>query len=276
MNKLISANFMRLKKNTLFWAGIIFMCLFAALLVLGQYHSYVKYDSQVTLDNIFFAYALLIGMLSAVFCSLFFGTEYSDGTIRNKIIIGHTRMEIYFSNLMTNIVVSFLFCLVFLITAAAVGTPLIGFLTLDARIILLFLLGTFVLTAAYASIFTLISMVCGNKAAVAVISILLVVVLLLVATSLNGRLEAPEFYNGIMLADSQGNMTSQSIPNPTYLKGTARAVVQFIYDFLPTGQSIQYSSMAVLHAWQLPLYSFFITVVSAFTGAAVFHKKDIK
>ena len=40
------------------------------------------------IDNGFFGCALFIGIVMAVFCSLFIGTEYSEGTIRNKIIIG--------------------------------------------------------------------------------------------------------------------------------------------------------------------------------------------
>ena len=40
------------------------------------------------LDNGFFARALFIGIILAVFCSLFIGTEHNDGTIRNKIIVG--------------------------------------------------------------------------------------------------------------------------------------------------------------------------------------------
>ena len=40
------------------------------------------------LDNGFFARALFIGIILAVFCSLFIGTDHNDGTIRNKIIVG--------------------------------------------------------------------------------------------------------------------------------------------------------------------------------------------
>lgn len=49
------------------------------------------------LDDRFFAYSFFIGILSAIFCSLFTGTEYSDGTIRNKIVVGHSRISIYLS-----------------------------------------------------------------------------------------------------------------------------------------------------------------------------------
>ena len=50
------------------------------------------------IDNGFFGCALFIGIVMAVFCSLFIGTEYSEGTIRNKIIIGQKRGTVYLSN----------------------------------------------------------------------------------------------------------------------------------------------------------------------------------
>ncbi len=51
---------------------------------------------------------------------------------------------------------------------------------------------------------------------------------------------------------------------------------EIFYDFLPTGQSIQYMTMSVLHLWMLPLYSFIITVVTTTTGIFLFRKKNIK
>ena len=39
--------------------------------------------------------ALFIGIILAVFCSLFIGTEHNDGTIRNKIIVGHEKSKLF-------------------------------------------------------------------------------------------------------------------------------------------------------------------------------------
>ncbi len=47
------------------------------------------------IDNGFFGCALFIGIVMAVFCSLFIGTEYSEGTIRNKIIIGQKKEALF-------------------------------------------------------------------------------------------------------------------------------------------------------------------------------------
>ena len=40
-----------------------------------------------------------MGLVAAILTSMFIGSEYSDGTIRNKLVVGHSRMRIYLANL---------------------------------------------------------------------------------------------------------------------------------------------------------------------------------
>lgn len=276
MNRLLSANFIRLKKNKLFWAGIVFMFMFAVFMISTRYRQHTLFDFEVSLNSVLFGYTLPLGMIIAVFSSIFLGTEYSDGTIRNKIVIGHSRMNIYFANLITNITVSFLFCLSFLLAVVVVGIPLLGFAVVDTIVILELFAGTLLLSIAFCSIFTMIAMICGDKTKVAVISILFVVVLFLVTTYVNSKLDASEFLPGYSIDNVTGNMISEPVPNPNYLRGTQRAVYEFIYDFLPTGQSVQYMTMEVKYIWRLPLFSLLITIVTTIAGAVIFKRKDIK
>lgn len=41
-----------------------------------------------------------LGVVLAAFCSLYLGTEYQDGTLRNKVTAGYRREQIYFSCLL--------------------------------------------------------------------------------------------------------------------------------------------------------------------------------
>ena len=83
------------------------------------------------LDNGFFARALFIGIILAVFCSLFIGTEHNDGTIRNKIIVGQKRETIYLSNMVTCSIIAITMCIVFFVPYLSVGIPLLGFFVAD-------------------------------------------------------------------------------------------------------------------------------------------------
>ena len=100
MSKLLSANFIRLKKDKFFWSGLVFMLAAGIFFPVMRYMDMRQTQTINRIDNGFFGCALFIGIVMAVFCSLFIGTEYSEGTIRNKIIIGQKRGTVYLSNLL--------------------------------------------------------------------------------------------------------------------------------------------------------------------------------
>ena len=108
MSKLLSANFMRVKKNKPFWGCIIFMLFLGVSLPIAQYMQVEELNQtrqevyETVLDQQFFTFVMFIGLVASVFCGLFLGTEYSDGTIRNKVVVGHTRNGIYLANLPTS------------------------------------------------------------------------------------------------------------------------------------------------------------------------------
>ena len=178
MSKLLSAGFIRLRKDKIFWIALIFMFGAGVFFPVMRYMDMQQSGYINNIDNGFFACALFIGIVMAVFCSLFIGTEYSDGTIRNKVVIGQKRTSIYLSNLIICAIVSIVMCAAFLIAYLCVGIPLLGFFEMGIKLVLLFTLAVFVLSIAFASIFTLISMLNHNKAITAVVCILLAFLLL--------------------------------------------------------------------------------------------------
>lgn len=128
MSRLLSASFIRLRKDKLFWIGTLFMVAAGIFIPVMRYMDMQRSQYTVTLDNGFFVGSILIGIVSAAFCSLFIGTEYNDGTIRNKVVVGHTRVSIYMANFITVAVASVIMCVVYFIAYLCVGIPLLGFL----------------------------------------------------------------------------------------------------------------------------------------------------
>ncbi len=276
MSKLLSANFLRLKHSKLFWAGMILMFGFGALLVLSQYNMYVRYGYDVRLDSVLLGYSILIGFLTAVFTSLFVGTEYSDGTIRNKLIVGHSRIAIYLANLVTMGAAALLFCLSCLTSTLAFGLPLLGTPVTGLQTLCLMLFGSLLLAVAFAAIFTLVSMVCSNKAAVAIICLVLLMLLMIFSSWIVAMLAEPEFYENYALTGDGEIEVIENVRNPRYPTGVWRDVLEFLNDFLPTGQSMQYSQMQVAHPWLLVLWSFLIALGTTLAGVLVFRRKDIQ
>lgn len=278
MIKLLSANFLRLKKSMLFWGCLILMFLLGAGFTLQRYWEQVAYAEfgQISyLDEVLFRHGLLIGIVAAVFVPMFFGMEYSDGAIRNKMVVGHSRLSIYFANLITAVVSSLAFCAAYILAVLALGVPLLNGIRLTAAQCALFMLGTLALAAAFSALYTFVAMLCTRKAASAVACVLGVFLLLFVGIYLQAMLNAPETYSGYEL-DETGEFSWQEFPNESYVSGTKRAVYQFLYDFLPGCQSIQYGDMSAENPALLAAYSLAILAASAGAGGLLFRRKDLK
>ena len=126
MRKLLSGNFARLWKSRVFWVlqGFSFgFGVFAYALVayntrnLGQ--GWLEYEAH----GYFFLWVFYIAVIIALFACFFIGTDYSDGTVRNKMIVGHSREEIYLSFLLTTITAAFFFVFAYLLAVLLVGLP---------------------------------------------------------------------------------------------------------------------------------------------------------
>lgn len=263
MNKLLSSNFSRLQKSKIFWLGMAFMFLAGTALVLKQYKQVVMYGYPVKLESTFFSYTLLILVVSAIFCPLFLGVEYSDGTLRNKIIVGHKRSNIYFSNLIVNIVASLLFCLSYILSNVIIGIPLIGFKKAGIETILLVLGGSFFTVITLCSLFTMISLLIQNKALAPVICIVGIFLMIGITSEVKRMLEEPEYYY-------------DDARNSNYLEKDEREKYEFFYNLTPTGQEMQYSGMKTKNITDMCLYSAGIIIITTGIGNFLFNRKDIK
>lgn len=279
MSRLLCADFAKLKKNRFFWLCIIGMVGFGLFMKIMEYITMQQYaDEAPPLDSMLSVYSMVIGFLTAAFVSLFVGTEYSDGTIRNKIIIGHSRAAIYFSNLITCSAAGFFMCLAYLLPALAAGIPLCGIKTADFRYLAGMILCSFIMTLAFTSLCTLVGMLCQNKAMTAVITILSVCLLFAASVYISAKLNEPETYPEISaFADDGSVIDARDVPNPGYVRGTQRQIYEFLDEFLPTGQSViltrgdKGASFLLMSA-----YSAGITAVAAGIGIFIFRKRDIK
>ena len=276
MTKLLSANFLRLRKSVLFWGTLALSFAFGLFTVYTRLSDKLHYGIEVQLDSILFFYAMVIGLVSAVFISLFFGTEYSDGSIRNKVVVGQSRLAVYFANLLTGYVVTLLSTAAYLLAVFGLGVPTLGSPTLPAQAFLLNLLGTLAMEAAFCAIFTFVTMNCAKKAVSAVACILLFFALTVASTYVKSRLDANEFIVGYYLSVN-GQVTEADMePNPMYLRGAERAAYEFVYDLLPTGQASQYTMMEAQRPARLALCAAAVCAMFTGAGAALFRRKDLK
>ncbi len=277
MSKLLSANLARLWKDKVFWITMISVFLFSLINMWNSDRSAEAMTQSgfiVTLDDYYFNMAPYSGLVCAVFISLFLGTEYSDGTMRNKLTVGHTRNHVYLANFFT----SFIACL-FLIAAwflgGLPGIFLIGPFEMGFLGFLVYLLITICFTATLSAIYTFVSTMSSNKALTIVFVLLVWLGMVLAASALNDRLSEPEMNGGMAYVDGAFKMLDPT-PNPLYLTGGTRSLCECLLDLLPVGQAILMMDAAIEHPVRQIVFSLLLAVIAVVGGFVAFRKKDIK
>lgn len=276
MNKLLRANFARLWKSKAFIISNAVMFFMGLGFVVLYYLENVYVDGGWNLDDGFFAFALLVFVLASVFTSLFIGTEYGDGTIRNKIIMGHKRTAIYLSNLIVCATASLIMCVVYMIPQLCVGIPMLGFFESSMRAVVFTLLAVFAMTLALVALFTLIAMLCQNKSSSAIACVLFAFALLFIGVRIIAGLHEPEYYSTYSYTENGKMVAEDETPNPNYVSGTKREIYEFLKEFIAGGQVIELINMTADRPDRLALYDLIILVVTTGCGMIIFKKKDLR
>ena len=293
VTKLLTANLLRLRQSKLFWGTLAFMAGHTLWNIFDRSRL-----SSTTVDGILFDYCLVTGLVSALFSGLFLGTEYSEGTLRNKLMVGHPRFSVYFASLLTNMIAATLQSLTYLAVILGPGSLLLGPPTLPWSRILLLFLGTLATAAAFCAVYTAVGMLCSRRAAV-VVCLAGAFALFGIMSGVDSGLSVPKYSvigegDDVFLVDN---------PDYGYAGGAIRPVYQFLDDALPFGQAIQYmyvrgrqdidpeiqkllpaEDLALytsqvrpeLDPLPLILYSLAVTTGITAAGAVLFYKKDLK
>ncbi len=293
VTKLLRANLLRLRQSKLFLGTLAFMAGYALWNIWDRTRL-----GSTTIDGILFDYCLAAGIVSALFSGLFLGTEYAEGTIRNKLVVGHTRFSVYLANLLTNMAVATAQALAYLAVTLGLGSLLLGPPTLPwSRRILLFFLGTLVTLAAFCAIYTAVGMLCARKAVAAVVCLVGAFALFGVMSGVDDQLNVSKY----TIVGEQGEAFLVENPDHGYVSEALRPVYQFLDDALPFGQALQYTrnrqgvDPAVrellsakdfevyashvrpeLDPLPLLLYALAVTAGTTAAGIVLFHRKDLK
>lgn len=277
MNRLMHVGFFRLKKSRLFWAAMILLALEGIYMPADAWLE----DRNTGLPDLTFflaAHAIFVPIILSVLIPLFVGTEHSDGVLRNKLIAGCTRREIYLSALAVNLTAALTLTAAFFLCALATGACLLpmpeDFNSL--KLLMICLIGPLVMDAAVCALFTLVGMLFSRKSTAAVICILAIFSMLMLAIALETELSQPEYWNDYAMTSEGVVQTGERIYNPYYVSGMKRQVYQFLQDFLPGGQMQGYANFNLRTLWLPPLYSLLILAGSTAAGLAVFRRKNLQ
>lgn len=271
MRKLLRANFYRLRRSKALWismaAAFGLSAVFMLKIGLGN-------EDMQTLDEVFMQVFPFLPVFHAVFVSMFLGVEYQDGTIRNKITVGHSHTEVYASFLITDIVGCFAVLSAWLLSLI-IGVVKFGWFTLPKGTLIMSAALIVLLTVAEAAVLTALGTLMTNRAASAVTAILLMFGLIIVGSALYNALCEPETTTAAIMT-ANGVEIGEPQPNPKYIGGALRKICQFAVDALPSGQAILLANGEIERPVVSMLSSCGITVLISAIGAVIFRRKDLK
>ena len=280
MSKLLHAEFSRLIKNRIFWLGLLIMTGVPLYGVGVRYYDYAIAHEPTweTADGLWFVGGMYLAVVLSVLVSLFIGTEFSDGTIRNKLIVGHIRSAIYFSNLLLCTAVSLLYHTVYIAVLFGSGSLLLKTWETPMKDLAVMTALSLVTVIALSAVFTMLAMLIHNRSIGGVTAMLVAMAMLIGAMTVYARLNEPEFIEDTFQMSVDGEIVpGDPIPNPQFLTGVKRDVYQHILNLIPTGQMLRFGSLEYsADLLYLPLYAVIVAVICTGIGLMIFRRKDIK
>ena len=277
MRKLITANFFRIRKDRFSWCVVGIIVILSLVNVFNSARSYEAMADAgyiLSLEDYYFNQAPLIGAFLALLISMFLGTEFSEGTIRNKLCIGHKRNEIFLSNFISCALATIALTAVWLLISALLF-GLIGPLEMSISEFVGCILVAMGFAVSFAALYTVIGSLSSNKAMTIIYTFAVFIIFAIAASGLYDRLCEPEMNEGMMLVGTQ-LVEMEPTPNPLYLSGMIRTVCEAALELLPTGQALLLSDVAVEYPVRAIALSVVFTTVTLLVGGMLFRRKDIK
>ena len=288
MYKLLNASFYRLRKNKIFLGLVILTIIIAVFMIVSEYLNNIKYSSVFgissnTTDILLMKFINIIGFFIAIFTSLFVGAEYSDGTIRNKIVAGHSRENIYLSNLIVSILVGIFLELIYLIVISIFSIPIFGLVQMNFSQLAVILLDIIMIIIVYSSIFNFIALICSNITISTVSSLLLILIMFVIDMLLSPTANSTEYIQKNIVMDEKGNVTYEVVKNEDYPGKLVQTICKTISNFNPVSQAIEISGNKINMNEEnfnnmkvYPLYSLGLIIIITAIGIYLFNIKELK
>lgn len=170
MMNLVRAELHRYRRSMLFWGAVL--ASFFVGIWSGHVSATISYggDFRGSFEAIYY---IPLFVVLGIFTAFTIGREYSDGVIRNKVIIGNTRSEIFLSKLLVSFLVSAIFSTVFLAAyLIQTGSVMAGYLPFS--IVAKAILSLYLVSGVWAVLFSTISLLISRQEVSVLVNLALV------------------------------------------------------------------------------------------------------
>jgi ABC-type transport system involved in multi-copper enzyme maturation permease subunit len=231
------------------------------------------------IDETYFAVGICTVIAAVAFV---IGQEYSDRTVRNKLICGYTKGQVYLSELLTAFIAVTLLYAALVIPFALFGIKAMKFFPAEDIVLILA-----VIYCVYLCVTAMCVMLCSlikKRAISLILCIGIFVGLFLGASSIDSALEQPEYYT---MYDSQDVLIGTE-KNTSYIENkTVKKVLRTLYNANPCGQIMgfvdylsheitMYTDEGRRTLETYPLYACGLSAIISTVGIAVYKKQDLK
>lgn len=258
MIKVLRADIIRLRKSFAFRLSLIGMLLLAAVFMFIQA---TAMDYTVPLSRVIFLPMSMYGIAMAAFVSVFAGTDFSDGFIRNKLLVVKDRDSLVISQA----IVSCVGCVIVYVAVTAFSAGIGRFFfenNVDPVVFIRFFILGIGMSIVTGCLFSVITMICGNKTQSIVLCMGLAFGMLFLCLHTNEVLVQTEYKEGVL--------------NPHYVSGIRREICSILHDINPCGQAAQLSAWEVWHLNRALIINLFVITGSSVLGCLLFRRKDVK
>lgn len=277
MTNLLKANFYKMKKNKFIWIASILSVIVAIYYIRDNYNVYHDFLSYVDINSLMFNYLPVYIIVSSILISTLLGFDYSNGSIKNKIVVGHSRFKIYISNLISTYLIILTIYLIYVLIICLSGIFLFKNLTFNFEFLLNIII-LLLIILSYSSISVFITMTINNDIVSPVLNVLNSFILIIISFILLSVLSEPKYLhsdNGIYINDAGIEVIDTE--NPMYIKGSKRTIYEIIVNILPTGEAFQKSRNRDIdtNSYSILCYSLCFIIITNTSGIFLFYNKEL-
>lgn len=290
MVNLLRAGFARLFKSRMYFIVLVLT------VVICYFNVYQKLSSWAA-ERICFDAVPIVLFFVPIFTARFIGAEYEGNAMRNMLIVGKRKSEIYLSNLVVCSAGIVILLAVTLLSTCIFAITHYNKFVCAPEVTLFYVICAVLMTVSSTALFTLLSLLNTKTAANAVVCILLFIGILVGTAFVNEQLSQPETFTVLYDYDEYSYIRDPEEQqryweehavveqNPRYVGGFTRKVYELFQTVNPMCQANDLSNAALVTAnsdepvpprFDWIIGSVGLTAVMTALGVFLFSRKDIK
>ncbi len=253
---------------------IISMLIYGVVVPFSIYLDNIKFGHNASPDKAFGGYVIPVCVLTAFMCCVLFCEEYDIGTLRNKIVIGHSRKNIYLAGLFICIIAGEMMCIAFLVPSTLHELILLGEFKNSLTVLTMYFVSVSLCVSACISLYCMLMLTMQKRISGTVLTLFVMLVIIYIGLIVEQSLKLPpQTYQYHYV---NGTITESFGENPNYPKGLYRTFLEYLYDFLPSDQAWQFNTMTADNLPRMAISSCVTIIFTVLWGIRIFEKKDLK